>query len=179
MPHYMMISASHTGVWCLMSILQDVIPEAIPSHKCHLNMGPTLNVYGYRYLKCSMQMWICLQAIQHISVCKMCSHVVLLHLWTVNTFSLNMQCDINGDQLIGPYIFPHDIHAGFCKLSCQHFQRMLLHEHNYRCTNSMMEHPCISVRTSQSIWMSNSMTDGLAKAVCRMATILSLIDLHV
>jgi hypothetical protein len=29
-----------------MSILQDLIPEAIPSQKCHMNIGPILNGYG-------------------------------------------------------------------------------------------------------------------------------------
>jgi len=45
-----------------MSILQDVIPEAISSQKYHMNMGLILYVYGDRgILKCGMhkQAWTC------------------------------------------------------------------------------------------------------------------------
>jgi hypothetical protein len=29
-----------------MSILHDLIPEIIPSQKCHMNVGPIVNCYG-------------------------------------------------------------------------------------------------------------------------------------
>jgi hypothetical protein len=29
-----------------MSVLQDLIPEVIPFQKCHMNIGPILNIYG-------------------------------------------------------------------------------------------------------------------------------------
>jgi hypothetical protein len=29
-----------------LSVLQDLIPEAIPSQKCHMNMSPILSCYG-------------------------------------------------------------------------------------------------------------------------------------
>jgi hypothetical protein len=31
------------------SVLQDLIPEVIPSQKCHMNTGPILNCYGVTY----------------------------------------------------------------------------------------------------------------------------------
>jgi len=37
---------SYRGVLCLLSVLQDLIPETIPSEKCHTNMGLILNGYG-------------------------------------------------------------------------------------------------------------------------------------
>jgi hypothetical protein len=34
-----------------MSILKDLIPEAISGQKCHMNIGPVLSGYGVRVLE--------------------------------------------------------------------------------------------------------------------------------
>jgi len=52
-------------------------------------------------------------------------------------------------------------------MNCQHSSRMFVYKHDDRCTTSMMERSLISVRSSGSIRIINSRTDGLVVAVHR------------
>ena len=64
-------------------------------------------------------------------------------------FSVNVWCDVIGDQLIGPYIFPQhltgDIYANF--LQDELLLQNVLYKHDDRCIISMTERRLISVRS--------------------------------
>jgi hypothetical protein len=66
----------------------------------------------------------------------------------------------------------------FAKQTIGPLKRMLLCECDYRYTTSMIRHPNISLETSHSIWMSNSLTDGLAMVVHRIGHCDHWISVH-
>jgi len=77
-----------------------LIPDAIPSQKCHMNTGPIFNDSGYWYLTCSM--W------QSTQNGRKWFPTLLFYICV---------------QLTGPCIFPQYLTGNlcwnFCKMNCQ------------------------------------------------------------
>lgn len=79
-----------------MSVLQDLIVEAISSHKRQINMGHILNGYW------DVDIWNVACSNPHGTVESNFKH----------RFSVKVWCGVVGDHLIGPYIFPQRLTGG-------------------------------------------------------------------
>ena len=161
----------------LRSVLQGLTSERILSQKCntvHVHMGPICNVCWY------WNSWSVAAHFTHDAV----NNTKNSHLWdrdnphgTVESNyqhlrALNVWCGVIGVQLIGPYNFPQrltgDIYANYLQRNCQHPYRMFLYKHDVRCSTSVTERRLISVRSSGSIWIIDSQTDGSIVVVQRI-----------